>query len=215
MARPVRASARALPILGAVAWLVTSLATFSTFAYEHHDSRVNFEEYADDVIERNRGRQRPYFLLFSAEWCHWCHEFAERALGREEVYTYLNEHFVNVFIDADIHNAAYARYRATGLPYIAFLEPDGSIHFKYSGTVYGDEFIEVLRDIRKTIEQGISIPGQDDSLEPYVAPETLAVSDLLALSQAFVKGFSTTSIRRSTAWAGARRPSCPAPFCIC
>ena len=157
-------------------------------AYEHHDSRVEFQDWADDVVARNRERQRPYFLLFSAEWCHWCHEFAEGALGREAVYTYLNRHFVNVFIDADIHSAAYARYRATGLPYVVFLKPDGSIHFRYSGTIYGSQFVEVLRDIRNTIDEGISIPGQDIELDPYVPPDTLEVPELIALSRSFTEG---------------------------
>ena len=163
-------------------------ATVPACAYEHHDSRVDFQDWADDVVERNRERQRPYFLLFSAEWCHWCHEFAEGSLSRDEVYTHLNRHFVNVFIDADIHNAAYARYRATGLPYVVFLKPDGSIHFRYSGTIYADQFVEVLRDIRQTIDEGISIPGQDIELDPYEPPDTLEVAELIALSQSFSEG---------------------------
>ena len=163
-------------------------AAVPAFAYEHHDSRVEFQDWADDVVERNLERQRPYFLLFSAEWCHWCHEFAEGALDRADVYTDLNRHFVNVFIDADIHNAVYARYRATGLPYVVFLKPDGSVHFRYSGTIYADQFVEVLRDIRQTIDAGLSIPGQDIELDPYVAPETLEVEALGALARSFTEG---------------------------
>lgn len=182
---PSRAGIGTLLLRSALLVLAT---TVPAFAYEHHDSRVDFEEYADDVVERNLERERPYFLLFSAEWCHWCHEFAEGALSRDEVYTYLNRHFVNVFIDADIHTAAYARYRATGLPYVVFLKPDGSIHFRYSGTVYGDQFVEVLRDIRTTIDEGISIPGQGIERDPYVPPETLEVAELNALSRSFSEG---------------------------
>ena len=168
--------------------LLVLVAAGPAFAYEHHDSRVDFQDWADDVVERNRERQRPYFLMFSAEWCHWCHEFAEGALGREAVWTYLNRHFVNVFIDADIHSAAYTRYRATGLPYVVFLKPDGSIHFRYSGTIYADQFVDVLRDIRKTIDEGVSIPGQAIELEPYDPPETLDVEDLAALPRSFSEG---------------------------
>ena len=185
MAYPVGLRARILPLVGALLW---AAAAIPALAYEHHESRVDFVEYADDVIERNRGQRRPFFLLFSAEWCHWCHEFAERTLVREEVHTYLNQHFVNVFIDADIHNAAYVKYRASGLPFAVFLNPEGKVHFKYSGTLYGDQFIDVLRDIRTTIEQGISIPGQDTEFEPYVAPKSLDISDLIALSRDFRDG---------------------------
>ena len=175
------------PLLRGVV-LALSFVGAPALAYEHHHSRVAFQEYADDVIERNLAERQPYFLLFSAEWCHWCHEFAEHALAREEVYTFLNRHFINVFIDADIHTAAYARYRATGLPYIVFLNPDGSVHFKYSGTIYGDEFIEVLRDLKLTIEQKIVIPGQAVELEPYVPPSALSVSDLVEVAERFREG---------------------------
>ncbi|MED5403840.1 MAG: DUF255 domain-containing protein, partial [SAR324 cluster bacterium] len=37
-------------------------------------------------------------MLFSAEWCHWCHIFNEETLTEEEVYNYLNDNFVSVFI---------------------------------------------------------------------------------------------------------------------
>jgi len=157
-------------------------------AYHHHDSQVKFQNYAADVVARNLDRHRPYFLLFSAEWCHWCHEFADRTLVREEVYTYLNRHFVNVFIDADIHTSASVKYQAKGLPFIVFLDPDGSVYFRYTGTLYGDQFIEVLREIRSNIERNVAIPGQDSDLEPYVAPDTLNTEDLAALGPAFRDG---------------------------
>jgi len=157
-------------------------------AYHHHDSQVKFQNYAADVVARNLDQHRPYFLLFSAEWCHWCHEFADRTLVREEVYTYLNRHFVNVFIDADIHTSASVKYQAKGLPFIVFLDPDGSMYFRYTGTLYGDQFIEVLREIRSNIERNVAIPGQDPDLEPYVAPDTLNTEDLAALGPAFRDG---------------------------
>ena len=181
----IRAGACALLLRSAAVALATAAPAF---AYHHHESPVAFEDWADDVIARNFEQGRPYFLLFSAEWCHWCHEFAEGALDRDDVHTYLNRHFVNVFIDADIHNAAYARYRATGLPYVVFLRPDGTVHFRYSGTIYADQFVEVLRDIRQTIDAGLSIPGQGIELDPYVAPDTLEVEALGALARSFTEG---------------------------
>ena len=180
-----RAGACALLLRCAVLALATAAPAF---AYHHHDSRVEFEDYADDVVARNLGQRRPYFLLFSAEWCHWCHEFADRTLVREEVYRYLNEHFVSVFIDADIHTAASVKYRAKGLPFIVFLDPDGSVYFRYTGTLYGDQFMEVLREIGSNIERNVAIPGQDTAPEPYIAPDTLDTDDLVALGQTFRDG---------------------------
>ncbi|MDE0459438.1 MAG: DUF255 domain-containing protein [Chromatiales bacterium] len=183
--RAGRAGACALLLRSAV---VAMAMAAPAFAYHHHDLQVKFQDYADDVVARNLGQGRPYFLLFSAEWCHWCHEFADHTLVREEVYDYLNAHFVNVFIDADIHTAASVKYRAKGLPFTVFLNPDGSVHFRYTGTLYGDQFIEVLREIRSNIERNVAIPGQDATVEPYESPDTLDTEDLVALGEAFRNG---------------------------
>ena len=91
-------------------------------AYEHENSLVNFQEYSENVIRKNRIENKPYFLLFSAEWCYWCHQFAKRTLSRHDVADYLNKHYINVFVDADINNSAYVKYRATGLPYTVLHE---------------------------------------------------------------------------------------------
>ena len=150
-------------------------------AYEHEDSPVNFVEYAEGVLEQHKDKKRPYFLLFSAQWCYWCKVFAERSLTRKEVFTYLNENYVNVFIDADIHNALYVRYRATGLPFTVFLNPDGSTHFKYGGTLYGEDFLDVIRRIKSDVAQKVSIKTEDAAPAEYQPPAILDVRDLEAM----------------------------------
>ena len=52
-------------------------------AWEHAGSKVAFIEYREGIVEELRDKHRPYFLLFSAEWCHWCHEFGEKTLSEE------------------------------------------------------------------------------------------------------------------------------------
>ncbi|SVE58893.1 uncharacterized protein METZ01_LOCUS511747, partial [marine metagenome] len=44
-------------------------------AFEHEGSSVNFQDYSRDVIRKNREKNKPYFLLFAAQWCHWCDVF--------------------------------------------------------------------------------------------------------------------------------------------
>ncbi len=133
-------------------WMLTS--GFPVAAYEHRDSLVDFVEYRDNVITQNKQHRKPYFLLFSAEWCHWCHEFAEHTLTRQDVADFLNQKFVNVFIDTDIHNSAYVKYRATGLPYVVFLNPDGTLYYKYTGTLYGVDFLDVIEEVAGSVGRG-------------------------------------------------------------
>jgi uncharacterized protein YyaL (SSP411 family) len=145
-------------------------------------------EYADGVLQQHKDKKRPYFLLFSAQWCYWCKVFAERSLTRKEVFTYLNENYVNVFIDADIHNALYVRYGATGLPFTVFLNPNGSTHFKYGGTLYGEDFLDVIRRIKSDIAQKVSIKGEDATPSEYSPPAKLADRDLEAMRRDFKRG---------------------------
>ena len=159
-----------------------------TQAFEHHDSLVEFVEYSDDVISRNKDQNKPYFLLFSAEWCHWCHEFAEKTLVRQDVADALNENFVNVFIDADIHNSAYVKYRATGLPYSIFLNPDGSLYYKYTGTLYGDNFLNVLAEVVAGVGVGKYAIGMESSHISYSAPDSLDREALQVMGDTFRQG---------------------------
>ena len=157
-------------------------------AYEHAGSLVKFQEYSEDVITRNRAEKKPYFLLFSAEWCFWCREFAEKTLVRKDVADYLNAHFVSVFIDADMNRAAYVNYGAVGLPYTVFLNPDGSLYYKYTGTLYGDSFLTVIREVAAKSGAGKYALGMEAHRVSYTPPSTLSVPDLKDMPVTFKRG---------------------------
>jgi len=176
-------------------WMLAIVAAFSLLicasgarAWEHEGSKVVFTEYRDGVVEELKRNNRPYFLLFSAEWCHWCHEFGDHTLTDDRVADYLNAHFTSVFIDADVHSAAYVKYRATGLPYTVFLNPDTSPHFRYSGTLYAYDFLTVLKQVKQNVDQGLSVEGANAEDYTYTPPETLALADVKAIGEGFRSG---------------------------
>ncbi|MBF0278710.1 MAG: thioredoxin domain-containing protein [SAR324 cluster bacterium] len=154
-------------------------------AFEHEHSPVQFLEYNSNIIEKNKHLNKPFYLLFSAQWCYWCKVFAKKTLMEERVYSYLNENFINIFIDADIHTTAYQKFKATGWPYTVFLNPNGTIHYKYAGTVFPDDFIEVLKEVRDNIADGRSIPGQEPDPYEYAPPDKLDKSRLKSFPQLF------------------------------
>lgn len=172
---------------------IASLAALLTLAmgaraWEHEGSKVEFTEYREGIIEELRGKNRPYFLLFSAEWCYWCHQFGEFTLRHDKVAEYLNTHYTSIFIDADIHSAAYVKYRATGLPYTVFLNPDTSPQFRYAGTLYPDDFLTVIKRIKMNVAQGLSVERSDASSFAYEPPETLALAALKDAPNRFSAG---------------------------
>jgi uncharacterized protein YyaL (SSP411 family) len=170
------------------ALLCLLMSTATAWAWEHGNSKVEFTEYREGIVEELRSRNRPYFLLFSAEWCYWCHQFGEFTLKDDKVADYLNTHYSNIFIDADIHSAAYFKYRATGLPFTVFLNPDTSPQFRYAGTLYPDDFLTVIKRIKANVAQGLSVEGNDAKEYAYEPPDKLTLAALKNASSDFRNG---------------------------
>jgi uncharacterized protein YyaL (SSP411 family) len=166
--------------------LVFSMMVFlcsDASAYDHQHSKVKFLDYSAAVMKEHKNQKKPIFLLFSAEWCHWCKVLQNKTLKEKRVYEYLNQHFVNVFIDADIHNGAYLKYKATGVPFTVFLNPNYSVYFKYSGVLYADDFLEVLRGVQENVAIGKNLYGDEDLVEVYQPPEEFGEERLETLDQ--------------------------------
>ena len=157
-------------------------------AFEHEESSINFQDYSRDVIKQNRDKNKPYFLLFAAQWCHWCDLFIEETLSKEKVYTYLRNNFTNIFIDADIHSAAYRKYKATGVPFTVFLNPDGSPYYKYAGALYAKEFLEVIQDVHKNISENRTVDGEENYQIEYEPPTELKTADLEKIREMYQQG---------------------------
>lgn len=157
-------------------------------AFDHEDSSVNFQYYSGDVIKQNREKNKPYFLLFAAQWCHWCDLFIEETLSKEKVYSYLRNNFTNIFIDADIHSSAYRKYKATGVPFTVFLNPDGSIYYKYAGALYAKEFLEVIQDVHKNVSENKSVDGEENYQVEYEPPNELKTTDLEKIREMYNQG---------------------------
>ena len=170
-----------------VGFFVSSLIS-PAVAYYDQDSQVNFIEYTNNVVARNKQENKPYFLLFAAEWCYWCAQFENRTLIRKDVTDFLNQNFVNVFIDTDIHNSAYVKYRATGLPYSVFLNPDGTLYYQYAGTLYADDFLDVIKEVRTEAGSGKYALGMESNYISYAPPSNLTDSDLIDMPDSFKQG---------------------------
>ncbi|MBC8259442.1 MAG: thioredoxin domain-containing protein [SAR324 cluster bacterium] len=165
---------------------VLSISTAS--AFEHKDSHVKFLEYTPKIVQQKLQQKKPYFLLFSAQWCHWCRVFNEKTLTDEKVYSFLNQHFVNIFIDADIHTGAYQKYQAKGVPFTVFLNPDTSEYYKYSGTLYAEPFLEVIQDVVQNVKQGKSVDGEEIIAFEYSPPSEYERSTLVQFREYYLRG---------------------------
>lgn len=134
----------------AIAFLLLLVGHAPTLhAYTHEKLPVNFLKHSERSFELARKNNKPLFLLISAAWCQWCKIFEEKTLAKKEVYSYLNDNFVNIFIDAEARRDLYLKYQASTLPYVLFLAPDGSLLQKYGGVLYADDFLELIKIINQ------------------------------------------------------------------
>ena len=182
------------------------------YAFKHHKSPVHFQEYTSQIVQQNKGRSKPYFLLFSAQWCHWCKVFEEKTLSKQRVHSFLNEHFVNVFIDADIHSGAYLKYKAKGVPYTVFLNPDGSLYFRYSGALYEEDFLEVIARVQENVAASRTIYEEESHLREYQPPSALNREALESLPEEFHAGMLDNVDRKDYGLGKGEKSILPATF---
>ena len=157
----------------------------SAHAFEHEHSPVQFLEYHPTIIDNQKFRKKPFYLLFSAQWCHWCKIFANKTLMDPNVQAFLNENFVNIFIDADIHPTVFKKFKATGWPYTVFLNPDTSVHYQYAGTVYPKDFVKILYEVKQNVDEGRTIPGFETIAYEYDPPKELEKERIQSFQELF------------------------------
>src|SRR6185437_62232 len=67
---------------------------------------------------------KPILLLFTADWCNYCHAMAREALCDPAVVNLAHD-FICVQVDADAEPEVCRQFRVRGYPTIQFLSPRG------------------------------------------------------------------------------------------
>ncbi len=152
-------------------------------AYTHKSSSVKFHEHGEGVIELARKEQKPVFMLFSAVWCYWCKVFEKETLTKKEVYSFLNENYISVFIDADLRRDLFSKYQVTFLPYAVFLRPDGTLLYKYGGTLDTEGFLSLIKDLKEKARTSEKIAELEEpfSYTPPAKPDAQEFAELKSL----------------------------------
>ncbi len=152
-------------------------------AYSHEDSPVKFYEYGTETASLAKKEGKPIFMVFSAVWCYWCKVFEEETLTIKEVYTFLNENYINIFIDADLRRDLFFTYQVTFLPYVVFLRPDGTLLYKYGGTLNTEGFLSLIKDLKEKAQTSEKIAELEEpfSYTPPAKPDAQEFAELKSL----------------------------------
>jgi len=105
----------------------------SPYLAMHGEDPVHWQKWDESTLEKARRQKRLIFISSGYFSCHWCHVMHRESYANAEIATFLNDHFIPVKIDRELHPALDAYLidfvRQTegtaGWPLNVFLTPDG------------------------------------------------------------------------------------------
>jgi uncharacterized protein YyaL (SSP411 family) len=179
----------------------------------HGKDPVNWQKWDAGILEKARRLNRLVFISSGYFSCHWCHVMQRESFSDSEIAAFLNDHFIPVRIDRELHPALDAYLidfvRQTqgnaGWPLQVFLTPDG---YPLYGLTYAapKDFQALLKRVSEIwSEQGEKAARlareatefQVESLVPSTVPEPVdkarvnraLLEQALAVADEFEGGF--------------------------
>jgi uncharacterized protein YyaL (SSP411 family) len=155
---------------------------------------INWHGYTPDTFLKALEEKKPIFLIISAPaWCYWCHVYeSEDYLYHPELYPYINENFIAIFVDSDKRPDLTRKYLEGGWPSTTIFTPDFRRIFGFSGPqdphalrVYFEQIIHQLKD--KSFTE-FSDEFRYEETEPVVPEE----EQLTGIEQAFLSYLERT-----------------------
>lgn len=140
------------------------------WAYYHHGSKIGWYEYSGDAFKKAQEQGKPIFIYVTASWCFWCRAFEEDVLETEEVASYINQHYIAVFLDYDARPDLGGRYQRGGLPTLVFLAPNREPIASLTGYMSRENFLLVLNATLEYVREEWT-PGEEETPGELPIPE--------------------------------------------
>jgi uncharacterized protein YyaL (SSP411 family) len=121
----------AAPVYGAEANALQGHA--SPYLAMHGQDPVQWREWSPEVLAQAKAENKLLFVSIGYFSCHWCHVMQRESFRNPDIAHLLNEHFISVKVDRELHPALDAtlidfvqRTRGmAGWPLNVFLTPEG------------------------------------------------------------------------------------------
>jgi thiol:disulfide interchange protein len=88
------------------------------------EGQIQFVEGFRHGWEVAHSQGKPILILFTAQWCNYCHAMARESFCEPSVVD-LAQQFTCVLVDADAEPEVCRQFRVRGYPTIQFLSPRG------------------------------------------------------------------------------------------
>jgi len=123
---------------------------------------INWTDYGPAAFEQARQDDKPVFLLITApSWCYWCQVYESKEyLYNDQVYPYINDNFVPVFVLADRRQDVTRQWLQGGWPSTVLLTPGGEKITGFSGPRDPGRLRHLMQQAVQTVEGGEFQPTQ-------------------------------------------------------
>ena len=126
----------------------------SPYLLQHAHNPVDWHPWGRESFTRAETENKPVFLSIGYSTCHWCHVMEAESFDDETIAGYMNEHFIPIKVDRELHPDIDAFYMLAvlmmggqgGWPMSSFLTTEGKPFF--GGTYYPpQQFMSLLQQI--------------------------------------------------------------------
>jgi uncharacterized protein YyaL (SSP411 family) len=110
--------------------LLNQAAAASDFRFSPRPNKaslIHWRNWSLAAFSEAKSVHKPVLLSLSAIWCHWCHVMDETTYSDAAVIAYINEHFIPVRVDSDMHPDIDSLYNQGGWPSTLVLTSSGDV----------------------------------------------------------------------------------------
>ncbi|MCR8666551.1 thioredoxin family protein [Aestuariibaculum sp. M13] len=101
----------------------------------------------EEALEKAKSEDKLVFIDFYTTWCAPCKSMAKNVFTLPEVGAVYNKEYINIKLDAEKEGLPAAKkYLVNSYPTYVYLNSNGNIVYKESGTRMPDDFIQLGRD---------------------------------------------------------------------
>lgn len=125
---------------------LTIIAVIAAMGQGIRFEKGNFEQ----ALARAKAERKMVFVDAYAVWCGPCKRMANDVFPDPEVGAYFDKYFVAVKLDVERGEgpAIKTRYAIEGLPGYLFLDADGNVVYRGSGSMSKEKFMTLLEEAR-------------------------------------------------------------------
>jgi len=183
----------------------------------HGSDPTAWQEWNADTVARAKRENKLLFVSIGYFSCHWCHVMQRESYKNPEIAQLLNEHFIPVKIDREIHGALDSELQAfaeatrgqAGWPLNVFITPEGyplfallyapPQDFRQTVTRLADRWQKEAPQLAKLARDAAIAPPPAKEAEARFAPQVGAlyrkrlVQEALEQADPFRGGFGTAN----------------------